>query len=1409
MSTYSFGILYWLNPINKELEFIVARKYSKDLPLSLFYHDHEGFSDKLWGDTMGLIDSSSEELGYKIYEEVEPNLKAVVGGHNVYYIYINYVPGLVEAMNGFRTYLDECGTVKTYNNKNYKTIDTCKKDNYNIGSVFYDFQILSANEVSASLDKFNAQSKTALANFSTLLITLKDFQKKGVQSHKMSSTEIQAQLKKNAELKIVNPMVYIDELRKQHEAYQQSLKPKYKESIAYYTGSGYDIINKYLRGQTTLSSINEKTVLNHISNLNQVLNNAPPLTQSIFVYRGIDLDPITKFQKLKEGDVIDLFRDHFNSTSFSLPISGKFAGHVCCLFMLHLSPGTKGLYVGKLSSYSHEDEFILAPGPFFEIIRYKNETVPIKNKWSNKPNLLTYRAACVDCETAYQKYNNIVYYQLVQPAFAVSKTPTTGMFKSPKQSPIDIAGKIMTKKMTKVSTAMLKDPKALVPYSKFTKIDTKPKTDEELKAEKQKAEKQKAEKEKAEKIKELNKENEKLAAKAQQLSSQIALVGANFPDSILKVKFITQIIDALNNAKLKYTNLDSKELILESQILSVYNQQLDDINAQLEKFKKTQPSAAQISTIEQKYLQGLSHEALDELKKLADKCKHHNNNSINHILNTKTGKCVNISGTVGKKVIAELKSQYPMKAPTQPISPKPYTPFPLSPKAQTTKELEVELIKQNDQLISQAQQLHKKIVLLGEPDPSGLSIHLTLLKNIMKELHADKSKYANFVKSELMAEKVKLDQVNKQVANINGQLENFIKTLPPTKPISPKAQPSKELKAELIELTDQLISQAEQLSDQIKSLGSTVQIPPNIVYAIPSLANFIYYLIIDKNKYANEILSKDELIKEKIKLDKKAQYLSDRKEQFEKFVKTQASTVKTISIPTIDSQYLQGLSPEALAELKKMADQCSHYKNNQNKIINKTGKCVNIDGAIGQQIISQLKSQYPFKTSAELKAQKQQAEKQKSEKQKAEQQKAEKQKAEKQKAEKQKAEKQKAEKQKAEKQKAEKLHPETELAIQQLVEKNEQLNSLAQEYINKILALGKNAPEDADYNLALLNNLINQLTDLKSQYAKLWLGEIPYEHQTLNDIKTQIDDLGQEITTWKKIATGLGGPIDGHKTEKQQAEKQLPQASTVYIPTINSKYLQGLSTEALLQIQKMAFNCLHINEIKTDDGYCVHVGSKEGQKVIEQLNAKYPIEAKTVAAKSDISIPNIDNKYLDHLSQPVLIELKKLAEGCPHNKFKNPSTQTCVKIDGTVAKKIIKELIQKTQTQSPAKVCGIPKNQPVVKKPLLLKKPPSNYVISPSDIESPLPTGLIANVPAAPQKIKIDKPSQDVSPLPYTIHDDPSAKSKKSCSTKSKHATDKDYICNPETGSWVKIGGSVYKKLLKKYTIDELQQYMK
>jgi hypothetical protein len=230
----------------------------------------------------------------------------------------------------------------------------------------------------------------------------------------------------------------IQALEKSHYDYYQSLKPIYQKVIAKYTGSHFDEMNTYLRGTWEPYASQLMSLQTDINNLNQVLNNAPPIKKEIIVYRGFDFDGIAKFHNLKAGQIVDIFRDGFNSTSFTKKIGSGFTGQTCCLFVLHLPVGTKGLYIGRNSSHPEEDEFILAPGPLFRVMKTKHE--PIKSK-------KIYHLFCVDCDQAYQKYNNLVYYKLVGPALGVAKTPLVGQYLSPQHSPIDTAGQIIPSKV--------------------------------------------------------------------------------------------------------------------------------------------------------------------------------------------------------------------------------------------------------------------------------------------------------------------------------------------------------------------------------------------------------------------------------------------------------------------------------------------------------------------------------------------------------------------------------------------------------------------------------------------------------------------------------------------------------------------------------------------------------------------------------------------------------------------------------------------------------------------------------------------------------------------------------------------------------------------------------------------------
>ena len=400
MSGYSFGILYWFNTNINDLEFIVARKYSEELPLSLFYHTHQGFANKFWGDLMGQL-GPPEKFSKSLTNIEEPNLKITMSNNNiVYYININFVQGLMKNMNGFRGYLDRCGTQKTYSNYDYdytyNVIETCKSEGLDIGTIFYDFQAITIDEIKNA--NFNDQSKIALSNFDQVVVTLKKFQM-DKKKNLMSPDQITQQIEKQLDFKNINPSIYIKELEKSHNKYILSLDEKHQKTIKNYAINSWYIVN-YLRKIYKPNQNEIKLLSNQIISLWDIIKNAPPVTQSFFVYRGMDLDHTPKYSNFTEGHIIDdLFNPSFNSTSFDGNVSAKnFAGSVCCAYIMHLPIGTKGLYIGHYSPVKDQDEFLLPPYLLFEIIKYKNETVPMKFHFPSYPKLLTYRTICINSE---------------------------------------------------------------------------------------------------------------------------------------------------------------------------------------------------------------------------------------------------------------------------------------------------------------------------------------------------------------------------------------------------------------------------------------------------------------------------------------------------------------------------------------------------------------------------------------------------------------------------------------------------------------------------------------------------------------------------------------------------------------------------------------------------------------------------------------------------------------------------------------------------------------------------------------------------------------------------------------------------------------------------------------------------
>lgn len=183
---YDFGIPYWSHPVNNNLEFIIAKKYSIDHPLSLFYHFHDGFDGKFYADILGLLDSF-DQFQKILNNMYSPHQKTIASRHTVYYVNIPYNPQLIIALNGFQMYLDKC--------KKGNKIDSCKT--YPL-SFYLSYQVVDVVTMKSMISGtlFNDKSLQALSNFSIIIQTLE----KNISITNMSF--IPSEKEKDAALKI-------------------------------------------------------------------------------------------------------------------------------------------------------------------------------------------------------------------------------------------------------------------------------------------------------------------------------------------------------------------------------------------------------------------------------------------------------------------------------------------------------------------------------------------------------------------------------------------------------------------------------------------------------------------------------------------------------------------------------------------------------------------------------------------------------------------------------------------------------------------------------------------------------------------------------------------------------------------------------------------------------------------------------------------------------------------------------------------------------------------------------------------------------------------------------------------------------------------------------------------------------
>ena len=136
---------------------------------------------------------------------------------------------------------------------------------------------------------------------------------------------------------------------------------------------------------------------------------------------------------------------------------------------------------------------------------------------------------------------------------------------------------------------------------------------------------------------------------------------------------------------------------------------------------------------------------------------------------------------------------------------------------------------------------------------------------------------------------------------------------------------------------------------------------------------------------------------------------------------------------------------------------------------------------------------------------------------------------------------------------------------------------------------------------------------------------------------------------------------------------------------------------------------------------------------------------------------------------------------------------------------------------------------------LKYKSPIFQGATTPIDLPSPYPSSLVSpvptqpKIPSAPKKLIPIKSAKNITGIPFPIPEGNESQvsapkkvqksqasepkktdsSKKLCSKKSKNAKSSQYVCNPESGKWIEIDGPTYKKLLKKYTKQELSTHIK
>jgi hypothetical protein len=130
--------------------------------------------------------------------------------------------------------------------------------------------------------------------------------------------------------------------------YVNALNSELKDSLIYYSGEGYDAMNRAMRRGYMLSEKDEK----HYANIMRVFEGAPRVREAVTLYRGMGAQYKDDFQ-----------HPGVMSTSYNKEVAKKFAEEDCCIYVITITPGEYGvLPIQGISENKEEDEVLLPPG---------------------------------------------------------------------------------------------------------------------------------------------------------------------------------------------------------------------------------------------------------------------------------------------------------------------------------------------------------------------------------------------------------------------------------------------------------------------------------------------------------------------------------------------------------------------------------------------------------------------------------------------------------------------------------------------------------------------------------------------------------------------------------------------------------------------------------------------------------------------------------------------------------------------------------------------------------------------------------------------------------------------------------------------------------------------------------------